>query len=197
MIFNMRNAIIVAGLAGSVAIAGPALAAEEYSLDKTHADVVFAVDHLGLSKTYGRFKEVDGTLMLDEQDVSKSSVTFTLQADSIDTNLAKRDDHLRGPDFFNAGEHPTLTFTSTDVKQTSPSTADIIGELTMVGVTRPVTLHATLNHVGDHPRDPSKKAAGFSATTKLRRTDFGMGYGVPFVGDSIDLIIEVEWLRDK
>lgn len=196
MVTTIRS---VLGAAAAVAalVATPVLAADKFDLDKTHAAVVFTVSHLGLSKTWGWFRDIDGDLMLDRDSIPASSVTLTMQAASIDTNHDKRDDHLRNADFFNAKEFPQITFKSTEIKQTSTRTADIIGDMTMLGVTRPVTLHATLNHIGDHPRDKSMEAAGFSATGQIRRSDFGMTYAVPFVGDAITIFIDLEWLRKK
>ena len=183
-----RLATAAAALALS---ASPALAAEEFAFDHSHTHVLFFVDHLGFSTTQGEFMEFDGTLMLDTEAPENSSVTVTIDAASIDTGYADRDEHLRTGDFFNVEEHPELTFTSTDVAVTGENTAEVTGDLTILGVTQPVTLNVTLNAIGPHPFNGAT-VAGFSATTTISRSDFGMDFGVPAIGDEIEIRIESE-----
>lgn len=177
-----------------VAAAAPqaARADDTWTFDSSHADVVFRINHLGYSNTWGRFGDVTGTIDFDPEDAADGSVEAVMDAASIDTNFAERDEHLRSGDFLKVEEFPEVTFKSTAIEVTGENTADIAGELTMLGVTRPVVLAATLNKAAPHPRDPNLLVAGFTATTSIKRSDWGISYGVPVIGDQIDVFIDVE-----
>jgi polyisoprenoid-binding protein YceI len=179
-------------LAGYTASAG---ASEKYQLDPTHASVLFGVSHLGFSKTFGRFNTIEGVFNLDQGSPENSTVEVTIDAASLDTNHAGRDEHLRGKDFFNVTEFPKLTYKSTSVKLTGEKTAVVTGDLTMHGVTKPVPLEVTLVNQGPNPMDKSKIVAGFSARGALKRSDFGMGYAAPVLGDDVEIIIEVDAIK--
>lgn len=183
-----------------VAMAGLALsanAADKFLLDPTHASVLFGVSHLGFSKTFGRFNKVEGAFTLDADAPEKSSVVVTMDAASLDTNHEKRDEHLRGKDFFDVAQFPALTYKSTSVKLTGEKTAIVTGDLTMHGVTKSVPLDVTLVNVGPNPMDPTKTkiVAGFSARGTLKRSEFGMGYAAPVLGDDVEIIIEVDAIK--
>jgi polyisoprenoid-binding protein YceI len=171
-----------------------AQAADSYKLDQEHSDVVFLIDHFGYSKTVGRFNGVDGTITMDEADLASGSIELTIDAASIDTNHEKRDEHLRSPDFFNAAEFPTITFKSTAIEPTGEQSGKVTGDLTLLGVTRPVTLDATLNQIAPHPVPDYEGVvtAGFSASGSIDRTEFGMETYAPAIGSEVDLIIELE-----
>lgn len=173
----------------------PAGAADKFLLDASHAGVLFSISHLGFSKTYGRFNTIDGAFTLDADAPEKSSVVVTMDAASIDTNHKERDEHLRGKDFFDVAQYPNLTYKSTSVKRTGDNSATVTGDLSMHGVTKPVPLEVTLTKTGPHPRDATKTVAGFSARGTLKRSDFGIVYGVPMVGDEVELIIDVETVK--
>ncbi len=132
--------------------------------------------------------------MFDQEDVSKSSIAVTIKTASVDTDVAVLDDHLRGTDFFDAEKFPDITFTSSGINKTGEKTAEITGELDMHGVTKPVTLNVTFNRAGENP-NTKKHVAGFSATANLVRSDFGIKAYVPYVGDDIKIVIEMEGLR--
>lgn len=191
---------ILAAGALALAFALPTAASAEpvaYDIEQAHADVNFSVDHLGFSDTLGRFNEVAGTIMIDQENPANSSVSVTIQAASIDTNHAKRDEHLRAADFFNVAEYPTIAFESTDVEVTGENTAKVTGDFTMLGVTKPVTLDVTLNALKEHPI-PSYNgvmAAGFSATGTIVRSEYGMDAYVPAVGDEVAIVLEIEALK--
>jgi polyisoprenoid-binding protein YceI len=185
-------AAIVAAMAIKVI---PAQAADKYLLDPSHTTVMFGVSHLGFSKQLGRFNKVEGAFTLDEAAPEKSSVVVTIDAASIDTNDAKRDEHLRGKDFFEVTAFPQLLYKSTSVEKTGENTATVTGDLTLHGVTRPVPLSVTLTKAGPHPVDQTKIMAGFSARGTLKRSDFGMTYGLPVLGDEVELIIETEAIK--
>lgn len=172
--------------------AGLARADDTWTFDSAHADVVFRIDHLGYSGTWGRFGDVTGTIVYDGENAENAKVEAVMDAASIDTNLDDRDKHLRSGDFFKVEEFPQVTFRSTAVEVTGDDTANITGELTMLGVTRPVVLAARLNKAAPHPRDPKTLVAGFSATTAIKRSDWGLSYGVPAIGDEVDIFLDIE-----
>lgn len=193
---NIKLKVVAIGVA--MAIAGPvftANAAEKFLLDSTHASVLFGVSHLGFSKTFGRFNTVEGAFTLDADTPEKSSVVVTIDAASLDTNHAKRDEHLRGAEFFDVAQFPNLTYKSTSVKRTGEKTATVTGDLTMHGVTKPVPLEVTLVNTGPNPMDNTKIVAGFSARGTLKRSDFGMAYATPVLGDDVEIIIEVDAIK--
>ena len=201
-----RLAMTVGGLAllGALAAAPePAAAADKLSFDKDHTKVIFAYNHLGLSNQYGRFDEVDGVVMFDQEKPEKSSVEVTIQAKSIDTDVPALDDHLRSKDFFNTDEHPEITFVSTAVRKTGTRTGQIDGKLTMNGQTKPVTLDVTFNFAGEHPLSPfmekykGAQYASFSAKASLLRSDFGLGLFAPLTSDEVDIIIETELRKEE
>lgn len=180
-------AIVAAGT--FLTVQSPAIAADAYALDKPHTQIKFSVVRGGWTRIAGMFQKFDGTIMFDEADVSKSSVEATIDTSSIFTGFAKRDAHLRSPDFFNAKEIPTMTFKSTKVEKTGAKTGKMSGMLTMLGVTKPVTLDVTFNRKAAHPRN-KKTFTGFSAKGSINRSDFGMKFILKAVTDKVDIEIE-------
>ena len=166
-------------------------AAGEYAIDGSHTNVFFRVSHLGFSGYMGRFNKIEGKVMLDPKDLSKTSLDVTIDASSIDVNHEKLEGELRGKELFDAEAFPTITFKSTKLEQKDASHGTITGDLTLRGVTKPVTLDVTLNGAGIHPMS-QKPTLGFSATGMLKRSDFGVAKWLPNIGDSVQLIIETE-----
>ncbi len=185
--------LFVVMLAVTAGTAG-ARAADTYTIDPGHADVAFLVEHLGFSKTLGRFNEISGVIVLDEAAPRNSSVSVIIQTASIDTNHEKRDEHLRGADFLDVETHPTIIFSSRRVEPVGARTARVHGELTLMGVSKPVTLFMTLNAIKAHPLPQYNGVivAGFSGRTTLKRSDYGMGFGLPAIGDELEIILEIE-----
>ncbi len=181
---------LVVSVALMVAIGGTALAADQFKIDPAHTSATFRVLHQGYSYLAGRFNEIVGDVMFDEGDLLKSQVNITIKTESVDTNHKKRDDHLRSPDFFNAKEFPDMTFKSTGVEQTGDKTGKLKGDLTLLGVTKPVTLDVTFHRIA--PNSKNIVIAGFSASGKIKRTDFGMTYGLQGIGDEITIEIAAE-----
>ena len=176
-------------------LAAPALAApEKYVLDSSHSQIVFSYDHLGFSTGTGMFSGFAGEIMLDAADPAASSVTVSFPVKSMLTGWQARFEHLMSPDFFAATDDEMVTFTSTSVEVTSEKTAKITGDLTLNGVTKSVVLDAVLNQIGDHPME-GKPWAGFSATTTLVRSDFGLGKFAPFVSDNVAVQMSVEAMK--
>ncbi len=173
---------------------GPAFSADTFKIDQAHTNIVFLIDHLGYSKMVGQFQDFEGSFVFDQGNVANSKVDLVIKAASVDTDHQARDDHLRSPDFFNAQEFPEITFVSTKVAQTGENTGTITGDLTLLGQTRPVTLEVTFNKIAAHPI-PSYNGvvvAGFSARGKVDRIAHGMTYARDGIGNTLDLILEVE-----
>jgi len=169
----------------------PGYIAGTWVIDGTHSDVTFTVRHLGVSKVRGRFDQVETTIVTAEK-LADSTVTATIQTASIDTNNSDRDAHVRGADFLDVENFPTMTFTSTAVRE-DDGEYFIDGELTVHGVTKPVTLAAELGGFGDGMTEGSK-VLGISASTEISRTDFGVGASIPtaVLGDKIKIELDIE-----
>jgi polyisoprenoid-binding protein YceI len=166
-----------------------------YAIDKSHTRLGFAVRHMAVSKVRGDFTEFSGTLEVAE-DPADSKVSVTIDAASVDTRDENRDNHLRTNDFFDVENHPTWTFNSTAVRPVSPGEWNVDGDLTIRGVTKPVTLDVTLEGVVKDPYGMHR--VGFSAKTSIDREDFGVSFngvmeaGGVIVGKKVDIDIEAE-----
>ncbi len=178
----------------SALLAGQAMAAD-YVIDKQgqHAFVNFKISHLGYSWLWGTFKDFDGTFSFDAAQPEASKVSVTLKTASLDSNHAERDKHLRSEDFLNVSKHPTATFESTSVKSTGEGTADITGNLTLNGVTKPVVIAAKFLGEGDDPWGGYR--AGFEGSTTLKLKDFDIKMDLGPASQTVDLIISVEGVR--
>ncbi len=181
----------------AVLFANPAAAqVEKYSFDKAHTQIVFSVNHLGFSNSMGKFLNYDGHFTFDRATPENSSIEVSIKTDSIEMNDQKWNDHMKNEDFFNVEKFPTMDFKSTAITVTGENSADITGDLTILGVTKPVTMSVVHNKSDAHPFAPDRFVAGFSATAKIKRSDFGMNYGLPAVGDDVEIRIEVEGIRE-
>ena len=167
--------------------------AASYTLDPTHTYPNFTISHLGFSTMHGRFDKTSGKLEMDREK-GTGYVEVVIDAASIDTGMKKRDDHLRSPDFFNAMEFPEIIFKSTKVMFKGKG-ATVTGDLTIMGVTRSVSLDVKSINCGVHPMN-KKDVCGFDATTKFKRSDFGIKYGLPAIGDEVNLVFEIEAIKD-
>lgn len=173
--------------------AGSAMAAK-YKIDPTHTYPNFTVNHLGYSTMHGQFAKTTGSLEFDQAS-GKGSVNITIDAASIYTGFKKRDDHLRSPDFFNVMEFPEITFKSTSANLKGGN-GKVMGKLTIMGITKDITLDVSNIRCGKHPFNPKlAEVCGFNATAMVKRTDFGMKYGVPAIGENISISLEVEATR--
>jgi polyisoprenoid-binding protein YceI len=191
--------------AAAVTSVATELPAGSYTLDKSHASLVFRVDHLGFSKYTGRFTDYDARLQLDPANPAAAALTVTIdpRSLSIDNPPAGFLDALRGPDWLDAARYPEMAFRSTSVQLTGANTARVVGDFTLHGVTRPVTLEAKFNGgYAGHPMDPNARI-GFSARGSLKRSEFGIAYGIPApgttmgVGDDVEIVIETEFSGPK
>jgi polyisoprenoid-binding protein YceI len=186
---------VLAALGTAVAVASPALAADTYQFDKAHTTVGFQVRHI-VTNVGGKFQDFSGTIRVDRARPESSSVEFTIQAASINTNEPKRDEHLKSPDFFDVANQPTITFKSTSVKATGKDAYEVTGNLTMRGVTKQITLPVTF--LGE-AKDPwGNEKMGFETATTLNRKDYGINWnkaldqGGFLVGDDVKVEISVE-----
>lgn len=171
--------------------AGPAAAAPvTYVFDTVHSQVHASASHLGFSRSTARFPILAGTLRFDPDDWSTASVEVTIDAAGLDFGDATWNEHMRAAQFFNTAEFPKLEFRSTAVEGRGHR-GTVTGGLTMLGVTKPVTLDVTFNRLADNPFS-KKPTVGFSATATLSRSEWGMSAYVPSVGDEVTLRIEVE-----
>lgn len=195
---TFKSLFAASALALAFVSATPAFAADTYKLDATHTSVVFQYTHMGFSHPTGKFMNAVGTVTLDDANPANSHVEVSFDISGINTGVPGLDEHLKSPDFFDAAQFPTATFKSTKVEvippadpADKPSRARVTGDLTIHGVTKPVTLDVTLNSEGPHPMS-KKPSAGFTASTTINRSDFGVGKYVPMVSDQIDISIEAE-----
>lgn len=179
-----------------VAASVPTVMAEPYTLDKSHTAITFQIDHLGFSMTHGRFSEFDAEIDFDVEEPSKSSVVFTIDAPSIDTGWAKRDEHVRGPDFLNVENNPEIVFKSTKIEKTGDDTASMTGMLTLNGKTNEEVFDVTLRKMGPSPFGKNLMTAGFFAETTIDRTDYGISYGAGAIGNDVPVRVDLEIVKD-
>jgi polyisoprenoid-binding protein YceI len=184
-------ALSLAAAAGAQA-AAPAAAgsvqAGAYKVEPSHTRMLFAVSHFGFTTWYGDFTGASGTLQLDPADPGRSQLQVSVPTASIATTNATLDGELKSADWFDAAKYPTITFKSRQVTPTGPTSADVAGDLTLHGVTRPVTLHARFNAAGVNPLDKAY-TVGFEVSGKIKRSEFGVTKYAPMIGDDVDLII--------
>jgi polyisoprenoid-binding protein YceI len=196
----MSKRLAALAVSATLLSTSPARAAEKYEFDTSHTTVAFQVRHIFTWMT-GRFREFSGAVHVDKANPAASSVEFTIQAKSIDTNDAKRDEHLRTPDFFDVATHPTITFKSTSVKPLGGDNYEVTGNLTMRGVTKQVTLPVAFLGAGKDPWGNEKM--GFEIATTLNRKDYGINWnkaldqGGVVVGDEVRVQIGVEANKAK
>jgi len=166
--------------------------ASSWTIDPAHSSAEFQIRHLGVSNVRGSLTGLKGTVLLDEKDITKSSVNATMETSTVSTSNDGRDKHLKSPEFFDVGKFPQMTFKSTSFSNAGGK-LQMIGDLTLNGVTKPVTLDV------DGPAPPQKgmggkTVSGFSATGTLKRSDYNFGakYGPPMIGDEVKFTIDVE-----
>jgi polyisoprenoid-binding protein YceI/uncharacterized surface protein with fasciclin (FAS1) repeats len=165
-----------------------------YAVDIDHSSVLFRVMHMEVGAQWGLFRRFEGELVVDTEDPAASSIVLAIDATSIDTGNTARDGYLRTGDFFDTGEHPAITFRSTTVRGRDDGHLDVEGELTMLGVARPVT--CIVRKLGEGRFGPRAYKVGFETEFRVRRSEFGMTFGIPGVaGDEVRLIIALEGTR--
>lgn len=186
----MLKPIAAALLAAS--FAAPAFAAPQpVEIDLSHTRVWFYVNHLGFSDMYGDFTKFDIDLKVDPENLANSTVSASIDTSTVDMRHEGLNKHLKNADFFNVEQFPAMSFETTGVTQNGEGKLAVAGNLTLLGVTKPVTLDVTVNKIGEHPMRKTPWV-GFNATATIKRSDFGMSYGVPAVGDDIKISIGLE-----
>lgn len=165
--------------------------AGDYKLDPGHSKITWSINHFGYSTYVGQFGKVEGTLSIDPKKAADAKLDVTVDANSVGTLNPALDAHLKSADFLDTAKFPTATFKATSIKLTGKSTADITGDLTLRGVTKPVTVSATFNQAGVNPVDKTY-SLGFAGKAKIKRTDFGVSAYAPALGDEVTLELEAE-----
>jgi len=177
--------------------------ADIWVFDKTATEIRFSYDHLGLSRQSGSFRDIAGRLDFTPTDPERGQVEATIRIAEISTGVAELDQLLKSSDFFDTARHPTAVFKSTAVQKTGDKTGFVLGELTMMGVTRPVSLNVRWNFTGEYPLSAinpvylGKWVSGFSARTVIQRSEWGLKRGIPLLSDEIEISIEAEFLRQE
>ena len=193
-----RLAFLAAGLA-LAGLSGPALAqgashepsevqAGSYVVEPEHTQIGFGVSHMGFTTYYGRFSGASGTLELTPKDTAGSKLSVSVPTASVDTTSEKLDRELKGDQWFDAAKYPTISFVSTQIAPSGPGEAKVMGELTMHGVTKPVTFDAKFVGAGINPID-KKYTVGFAITGMVSRSEFGVKAYVPLIGDEVAITI--------
>jgi polyisoprenoid-binding protein YceI len=195
-------ALLIAFIAAPALAAGPAstdpaaVAAGNYAVEGSHTRVQFSVSHMGFSDWYGDFAGTTGTLSLDPKQLAATKLEISIPVASVTTTNAKLDAELKSAEWFDAGKHPTIRFVATKVERTAADRANITGDLTFHGVTRPVVLDARFNGAGINPLSKAY-TIGFNATTTINRSDFGVKTYVPLIGDAVTLRISAAFEKAK
>ena len=193
----MRKSIRAALAASFLALAANAQAdlstvpSGEYGLDDHHAYISFTYSHIGFSTPHVGFRKFDASLTLDSAKPENSAIEVVIDTTSVDSRVEEFNGHLRGSNFFDTDNYPQATFKSTRIAANEDGTFDVTGDLTIKGITKSVTLDATLNKAAMHPMR-NIPTVGFSAETQILRSDFGMDRAVPAVGDEVTIYITVE-----
>jgi polyisoprenoid-binding protein YceI len=195
-------ALLIAFTASPALAAGPAspdptaVTAGNYAVEGSHTRVQFSVSHMGFSDWYGDFAGATGTLSLDPKQLAATKLEINIPVASVTTTNAKLDAELKSAEWFDADKHPTIRFVATKVERTAADRANITGDLTFHGVTKPVVLDARFNGAGINPLSKAY-TIGFNATTTINRSDFGVKTYVPLIGDAVTLRISAAFEKAK
>ena len=185
---------IIAALSLGYLIAHSAVAAETYEIDPNHSFVLFKVSRFGSEYVYGRFTGgLSGTMSTDPVAPEKSAVALEVKTDTLDTGFAQRDKDIKSPDFLNAKQFPVITFKSTSVQKLSEQLYSVTGDLTFHGVTKPVTVQANIIGQGKGPKGEVRTGVELHFTVK--RSEYGVKYGLPDLGDDVEMTVAVEGVR--
>ena len=182
--------LMLIGMAGILQLAD---AADTYEVDAAHSMIIFRAKHMDVSNNYGRFNEFSGTLTVDEADAANSAIELEVKAESVDTANEKRDQHLRSPDFFNAKQFPVITFKSTKVEKVDEDTLKVTGDFELHGVKKSVTVEVEMTGKGKNPQGTA--IIGFETIFTIKRSEFGMNYGIGAVSDDVRITVSVEGMK--
>ncbi len=197
----MKAFLSTAALTASLALSAPVAMAEPetYVIDDEHFSMSFEVNHIGYAPVMGMFRDVEGKFGYDEETRQLTSGTLTFKSKSVFTNHDKRDGHLRNEDFLNSGKFPDITFEITNFETTGENTGIVTGDLTLLGKTRPVDVDVTLNKSADYPIGHEDYTLGITAETTIKRSNWGMTYGIDqdLVGDDVRLRFGLEAVKES
>jgi polyisoprenoid-binding protein YceI len=185
--------LVIRPLVIAVALVAPALAADNYKVDSAHSSIIFKIDHFGVAPFYGRFNDPTGTVTLDKQDPTRSSFTFEIKTENVNTGNEKRDAHLKRPDFFDAKQFPTISFKSKSVKPLADDKFEVTGDLNLHGVTKEIRL--ILNKLAEKDTGKMGYRTGWATETTLKRSDYGMTQFTDMLGDEVQIIISYEAVK--
>lgn len=199
----MNRLVLVSVLCAGIALASvasadvapplpPVVPVAAFHFDRAHTNITFSLNHFGFSTAYGIFKTFDLSVSFDPSVPEKTKLGVKIDAASIDTGWPARDEELRSKSFFNAAQYPLITFKSTRVERIGEKTAKLTGDLTMLGITKPLVLNVTLVNRGPHPFRSTVEVDGFAASGVLKRSDYGMTTLLPGLGDEVTLTISAE-----
>ena len=189
------KAIVFSAVIGASTLASAALPTQ-WELDNSHTRVGFSVDHMGFSTVMGRFADAKGTVNYNMANPNQTTVNFTIPTSSIDTGWEARDEHLMSKDFFNVKQYPTMTFKSKQVQFLNPQQAKVMGDFTMLGQTKPLTLNVTLNKIANSPLT-NAPVIGFRATGNIDRTAYGMDAYAAGITTNVPIQIDAELVEKK
>lgn len=164
----------------------------QYVLDPAHGKITWSLDHMGFSTYVGQFTDVNATLTLDTKNPTASRLQAEVKTDSVGSLNSALDQHLKTADFLDTANHPTASFKATRIRMTDADSAEITGQLTLRGVTKPIVIAADFNQAGINPVD-KQYSVGFDGRAQIKRSDFGISYGVPVLGDNVTLHFEAEF----
>lgn len=172
------------------------MAKAAWNVDAAHSEIGFSTKHMMFTTVRGTFKEFEATVVADPEDLTSAEIDFSIDASSIDTRSADRDNHLRSADFFDVEKHSKIAFKATDTKKTGDNEYDLVGDMTIRDVTRPVTFHVVYEGSGKNPW--GQEVAGFTADASINRKDFGLNWnavletGGVLVSDKVNLHLEIQ-----
>lgn len=166
-----------------------------YQIDPRHTSVIWKVWHMGVSHYTARFDKTSGTLNFDPKDPTKSKLDIAIETSSVNTGLPDFDKEIAGPKFLGGDKTPQIKFVSTKIDKTGDNTGKVTGELTLNGVSKPVTLDVIFNGAIKHPMKPAS-VLGFSGTTTIKRSDFNIVEYIPMIGDEVQITVDTEFLQD-
>ena len=202
----MKRKSLILAAAAAISISGMALAqtgaltqeaaqvrSGSYALDPAHGKITWSVDHMGFSTYVGQFTDVSANLQLNSANPAASRLDASVRMDSVGTFSDGLDKHLKTADFFDTAKHPTASFRATSVRRTDADSADITGNLTLRGITRPIVIKADFNQAGVNPVS-KLYTVGFDGEARIKRSDFGISYGLPMLGDDVTLHFEAEFV---
>lgn len=189
------KAVVFGAVIGASTLASAALPTQ-WELDNSHTRVGFSVDHMGFSTVMGRFADAKGTVNYNMANPNQTTVNFTIPTSSIDTGWEARDEHLMGKEFFNVKQYPTMVFKSTQLQFMNPQQAKVMGNLTMLGQTKPLTLNVTLNKIANSPLT-NAPVIGFRATGNIDRVAYGMDAYAAGITTNVPIQIDAELVEKK